>query len=116
MEFDQDALLPVSTPSLEARTEGARRMRAAFLLPVLFSSVAQALTESSGCCPVKNVNNAPAEVSQLNGVYTLKEDGAKRDDICIDGCVYVKDNEEYCFVAKTPAEGADVVCEVGLGG
>ena len=107
-----NALVLVSTPSLEGPTEGTRRMKVSILLPILFSSLAHASTESSGCCTIKMVNKAPAEASDLNGVYTLAEDGAKRENICIDGCVYVKDNEEYCFVAKTDAEGADVVCEV----
>ena len=104
------ALQKVATP----HWAGTRRMKSAFILTILFSSLAYAFTESSSCCAIKNVNNAPAEASELNGVYTLKEDGAKREDICIDGCVYVKDNEEYCFIAKSPAESADIVCEVGL--
>merc|ERR1719193_477599 len=29
----------------------------------------------------------------------------------MDGCVYMRDNEEYCFVSKPPSEGATVVCE-----
>ena len=92
--------------------EGARRMRALLLLSFLFSSLAQALAESSRCCAIQRVTNAPAELLELNGVYTLKGHGAKRADICIDGCVYVKDNDEYCFAATTSAEGADVVCQV----
>merc|ERR1719341_2789854 len=29
----------------------------------------------------------------------------------MDGCVYLRDNEEYCFVQKSTEEGATVVCE-----
>merc|ERR1719458_1415472 len=29
----------------------------------------------------------------------------------MDGCVYLRDNEEYCFVEKPKEEGATVVCE-----
>merc|ERR1719222_128462 len=61
---------------------------------------------------MKTVRDAPAEVSELNGVYTLKSDeGSKPDPNCMDGCVYLRDNEEYCFVQKSTEEGATVVCE-----
>ena len=96
-------------------------MRTSVLLPGVFLLVAaswrstNAQTVQEGCCPTKTVRDAPAEVSELNGVYTLKSDeGSKPDPNCMDGCVYLRDNEEYCFVQKSTEEGATVVCEVSI--
>ena len=62
------------------------------------------------CCPIKTVRDALGEDSKLNGVYILKTRmESKPDAICIDGCVYTRDNEEYCFIDKP---GPTVVCEV----
>ena len=62
------------------------------------------------CCPIKTVRDAAGEDSKLNGVYVLKTmEATKRHPICTDGCVYIKDNEEYCFTDKP---GPTVVCEV----
>ena len=62
------------------------------------------------CCPIKTVKDAPGEDSKLNGVYFLKaKEEIKRDALCSDGCVYTRDNEEYCFIDKP---GPTVVCEV----
>ena len=63
------------------------------------------------CCLIKTVRDA-SEDSKLNGVYILKaKEDSKPDPNCMDGCVYLKDNEdeEYCFIEKS---GASVVCEV----
>ena len=62
------------------------------------------------CCPIKTVRDAPGEDSKLNGVYFLKtKDELKRHPLCSDGCVYTRDNEEYCFTDKP---GPTVVCQV----
>merc|ERR1712117_103955 len=66
------------------------------------------------CCAVKVVENSPD--SSLDGTYTLSDNGAKREDICIDGCVYERDGGEYCFISKPIAESADVVCDDGFTG
>ena len=56
--------------------------------------------------------------SDLDGQYTLKENGEKKEDICIDGCVYTKTKDgdvlegEYCFITAPPSKGSNVVCEV----
>ena len=67
-------------------------MRTSVLLPGVFLLVAaswrstNAQTVQEGCCPTKTVRDAPAEVSELNGVYTLKSDeGSKPDPNCMDG-------------------------------
>ena len=63
------------------------------------------------CCPMKTVRDVLGEDSKLNGVYTLKtKEHSKRDPKCVDQCVYMRDNEEYCFIDK-PGEST-VVCEV----
>ena len=69
---------------------------------------------ANDCCPMKTVRDALGEDSKLNGVYTLKtKEDLKPDPICMDGCVYTKDNEEYCFIDKTGTTGT-VVCEVSI--
>ena len=55
------------------------------------------------CCAVKVVNNS-ADIS-LDGTYTLTaHSNTKREDICIDGCVYQRDGLEYCFISTPVAE------------
>merc|ERR1712038_1165700 len=66
------------------------------------------------CCAVKVVENSPDP--SLDGTYTLASDGEKREDICIDGCVYERDGLEYCFISKPVAESADVQCDAGFTG
>ena len=62
------------------------------------------------CCLIKTVRDAAGEDSKLNGVYILKTRmEAKPDEVCLDGCVYTRDNAEYCFMNKP---GPTVVCEV----
>ena len=64
------------------------------------------------CCRIKTVRDALGEDSKLNGVYTLKtKEDSKPDPICLDGCVYTRDNQEYCFIDKP---GPSVVCEVSI--
>merc|ERR1712193_391757 len=66
------------------------------------------------CCAVKVVENSPD--SSLDGTYTLSDNGAKREEICIDGCIYERDGFEYCFISKPVAESADVQCDDGFTG
>ena len=62
------------------------------------------------CCPMKTVRDASGEDSKLNGVYILKtKEDSKRNDKCLDSCIYTRDNQEYCFIDKP---GPTVVCEV----
>jgi hypothetical protein len=65
--------------------------------------------QTEECCSTKVVENSPDP--SLDGTYTLASDGEKREDICIDGCVYERDGLEYCFISKPVAESADVVCD-----
>merc|ERR1712226_285908 len=88
--------------------------RTSILVPGVFLLVAASWrpTRAEDCCQTKTVRDAPEEVSELNGVYTLKtKEDTKPDPSCMDGCVYLRDNEEYCFVEKPTEEGATVVCE-----
>ena len=54
----------------------------------------------------------------LDGEYTLVEEdhqGVKREEICLDECVYRRNNMEYCFKFETQAESTQVAeasCEV----
>ena len=65
------------------------------------------------CCQTKTVRDAP-EDSDLNGVYTLKtKKDTKPDPVCIDGCIYIRDNKEYCFKKQAGAT-PEVFCEVNL--
>ena len=85
-------------------------MRRPTLVLGLFLLFAPVFHSISGedCCLTKTVIDE--KESGLNGVYTLKtKEDSKRDPKCIDGCVYMRDNEEYCFIEKL---GATVVCEV----
>merc|ERR1712168_293931 len=66
------------------------------------------------CCSTKVVTDTPDP--SLDGTYTLASNGEKREDICIDGCVYERDGLEYCFISKPVAESADVVCDDGFTG
>merc|ERR1712088_230756 len=70
--------------------------------------------QTEECCSTKVVENSPDP--SLDGTYTLASDGEKREDICIDGCVYERDGLEYCFISKPVAESADVVCDGGFTG
>ena len=71
---------------------------------------------ATDCCQTKIVRDAreqePCQDSHLNGVYTLKtKEDSKPDPICVDGCVYVKDNKEYCFKEQAGASPT-ISCEV----
>ena len=53
------------------------------------------------------VNSANTE---LNGVYLLQgEEEDKPEEICVDGCVYTKDGDEYCFILT---DQGSVECQV----
>ena len=66
------------------------------------------------CCPMKTVRDASGEDSKLNGVYILKtKEDTKPDPVCVDGCIYVKENREYCFKEEAGATPT-VVCEVEI--
>ena len=89
------------------------RMRTPLLVPGVFLLLASfwRLVSPEDCCLTKTVRDA-SEDSKLNGVYILKaKEDSKPDPNCMDGCVYLKDNEdkEYCFIEKS---GASVICEV----
>ena len=52
------------------------------------------------CCSTKVVKFPTP--NPLDGVYTLLvSEGAKREDICIDGCVYTREGLEYCFTRNS---------------
>ena len=87
-------------------------MRTPVLVPGVFLLSAAILqqTRAPDCCPTKTVKDASEEDSHLNGVYTLKAKmDSKPSPECVDGCVYMRDNQEYCFIEKP---GATAVCEV----
>merc|ERR1712076_262062 len=69
-------------------------------------------SQGEGCCPTKVVTDSPGDGS-LDGTYNLvsDEEEEKREDICIDGCVYERDGLEYCFISKPVAEAAQVDCD-----
>ena len=88
------------------------RMRTPVLVPGVFllSAAIWQQTRAPDCCPTKTVKDASEEDSHLNGVYTLKAKmDSKPSPECVDGCVYMRDNQEYCFIEKP---GATAVCEV----
>merc|ERR1719300_2251437 len=61
---------------------------------------------------MKVVKNA--RDSSLDGTYTLASEGAKIEDDCVDGCVYKKDDREFCFIPMPASESAsEVTCEDG---
>ena len=60
------------------------------------------------------VTGAPSG-SGLDGTYELKEDEkTKREEVCLDGCVYTRGGQEYCFKSAPIAESAQVTCDVSL--
>ena len=94
------------------------RISSFILLIFLLSS-----TESQGpvggdgnteCCPSIYVN-VSGENSHLAGTYTFKEkEDSKREEACVNGCIYKKDNspstDEYCFERKDA--DANLECQV----
>merc|ERR1712179_435769 len=69
------------------------------------------------CCQTKTVTNAPAGNENLNGEYVLKEAaGDKPHENCADGCVYIKDDEEYCFMNVPIDQAAEIECDATSGG
>ena len=104
---------PVISRSLQRLSSHSTEMEQSFQL-VFIICLVTLFPESQGqrgeCCAVKVVNNS-ADIS-LDGTYTLTaHSNTKREDICIDGCVYQRDGLEYCFISKPVAESADVVCD-----
>ena len=86
-------------------------MGTSLLVFLLFSALWQP-TRATDCCQTKTVRDAREQDSHLNGVYTLKtKEDSKPDPICVDGCVYVKDNKEYCFKEQAGASPT-ISCEV----
>merc|ERR1712212_92194 len=72
---------------------------------------------SSPCCQTKTVTNAPAGSQNLNGEYVLKEAADdKPHENCADGCVYMKDDEEYCFMNVPMDKAAEIECDATSGG
>ena len=101
-----------SSISQSASQDFGSRMRTPVLVPgvFLFSAAIWQQTRAPDCCPSKTVKDASEEDSHLNGVYTLKAKmDSKPSPECVDGCVYMRDNQEYCFIEKP---GATAVCEV----
>ena len=92
-------------------------MRPLTLLALLCSASSLALsTPGDGCCPTLSVADSPADRADLNGVYRLatgQAGGPKRADVCMDGCVYVKDEDEFCFVKRSKGDDPNAACEVG---
>ena len=87
-------------------------MRTQILAFLLVAAFWRTILAPDDCCPIKIVSDALEENFGLNGVYTLKtKEASKPDPKCMDGCVYMRDNEEYCFVERP---GAIVVCEVSI--
>jgi len=63
------------------------------------------------CCDVKNVTDHKTDAS-MNGVYTLKnKTDTLPNPMCKDGCIYTKDNEDYCFMNIELAKAPSVGCE-----
>ena len=113
--------LPAHVHKIQARSSSisqsasqgfGSRMRTPVLVPGVFllSAAIWQQTLAPDCCPIKTVKDASEEDSHLNGVYTLKAKmDSKPSPECVDGCVYMRDNQEYCFIEKP---GATAVCEV----
>merc|ERR1712013_390022 len=87
-----------------------------YLLLSLFTI--QALCQTPPlCCETKTVTNAPAGNENLNGEYVLKESADdKPHENCADGCVYTKDDEEYCFMNVPVDQAAEIACDATSGG
>ena len=74
--------------------------------------------KATDCCQTKTVRDAREQDSHLNGVYTLKTKepksvlDSKNDPTCAEGCVYVKDNVEYCFNETPQYSCRTISCEV----
>jgi len=67
---------------------------------------------ADACCPLITVNSDKVE-KNLNGDYALKKKQiSKPEEICINGCVYVKQKEpekEFCFIVDNEYK-ANVQC------
>ena len=109
--YSQAVLYLAVSPLLGGEDQAVSAMRKVILVP-LFVSLANYAKSATNepCCQTKTVKKAPDQ--SLDGVYTLKDDGAKRDPLCVDGCVYVRGGEDFCFITAPIAESADVQCKV----
>merc|ERR1719427_1928451 len=84
--------------------------------PLLLSLLSFQSAASQDYCQTKVVTGAPSG-SGLDGTYELKEDEkTKPEEACLDGCVYTRGGEEYCFRSEPLATSPDVVCESGSAG
>merc|ERR1719483_1650109 len=75
-------------------------------------------TTTAPCCNTKTVKDAPAGQEDLNGEYVLNPSSAtERHENCADGCIYTRNDEEYCFmnVAADKAAGS-ITCDATTGG
>merc|ERR1711892_1508075 len=88
-----------------------------YLLLSLFAC--QALcqgTTTAPCCNTKTVKDAPSGQEDLNGEYVLTVSSNTHEN-CADGCIYTRNDEEYCFmnVAADKAAGS-ITCDATTGG
>ena len=60
------------------------------------------------CCPLLTVTGS---LPSLEGDYLLAGEEERREEVCLDGCTYVREGEEYCFI-QAPRE---VVIKVDCG-
>ena len=76
----------------------------------------QDATIGNNCC-LSIAVSVGGSYANLTGDYQYKRDaGSKREEVCVNGCVYTKDGspsvEEYCFKSES-APGGEVQCQVG---
>ena len=76
--------------------------RLLLLLPLTSTSL------SPPCCPLLTVTGS---LPSLEGVYLLAGEEERREEVCLDGCTYVREGEEYCFI-QAPRE---IVIKVDCG-
>ena len=67
---------------------------------------------------MKTVSNSDFE--DLDGEYRLKKEPKEKiEDICIDGCIYIKVNDpyedEFCFARQQIEKDPIIVCDINTG-
>jgi len=74
-------------------------------------------TTTAPCCNTKTVKDAPSGQEDLNGEYVLNPSSSNSHANCADGCIYTRNDEEYCFmnVAVDKAAGS-ITCDATTGG
>ena len=87
-----------------------------FIVSILTVTYTTMAAPHTACVKVTVVSGKGPE---MDGKYVLKEMvGEKPNEVCVDGCIYYKDDnteEEYCFkAAENLEESAIVQCEVKL--